>query len=274
MKELKLSGASAEETRNMIPKGTILLGYMGSHSHGTYMKPTDPDAIDDIDLMGVCILPIEQYLGLGRNPILKKRDHRLNNNEQEIKEGQWDIVVYEIRKFFQLLLKQNPNVLGLLWLPENLYVHASPEGRKIIEARDMFTSKMAYDSFSGYAKDQLYKMTHMAFQGYMGQKRKALVERFGYDCKNASHLIRLLNMGIEYLTDGKLRVFRHDAEILKAIKKGEWSLEKVKAEAERLFSLAQEAYVRSPLPAEPNYAEAEKLLLEIMKTAHKGYMEG
>jgi hypothetical protein len=36
------------------------------------------------------------------------------------------------------------------------------------------------------------------------------------------------------------------------IKRGAWPLEKVKAEAERLFQLSQEAYVRSSLPPEPD----------------------
>jgi len=270
MSEIKLSGLSVEETKKLIPEGTILLGYMGSHSHGTHMKPTEPDAIDDVDLMGICVLPANQYLGLSRSPLLKGRDSRMNNEQQEIQEGEWDIVIYEVKKYFRLLLKQNPNVMGLLWLPENLYVHASEAGRLIIKNRDLFTSKGAFHSFAGYASGQLHKMTHGACRGYMGAKRKALVEKFGYDCKNASHLCRLLRMCIEFLTDGKLRVFRTDAKELKDIKRGEWSLEKVKKEAENLFQLAREAYMRSSLPAEPDYEGAEKLLLEIMGVALKG----
>jgi len=36
--------------------------------------------------------------------------------------------------------------------------------------------------------------------GYLGDKRKQLVLKHGYDAKNAAHLIRLLRMGIEFLT--------------------------------------------------------------------------
>ena len=45
-----------------------------------------------------------------------------------------------------------------------------------------------------------------------------------------------------------------------------WSapLEKVKAEAERLFQLAQEAYVRSSLPPEPDRDRAEKLCVKMI----------
>jgi hypothetical protein len=108
-------------------------------------------------------------------------------------------------------------------------------------------------------------MEHFVFEGYMGEKRKKLVEKFSYDCKNASHLIRLLRMGIEFLTDGKLRVFREDAPELKDIKTGKWSLERVKAEANRLFILSQEAFVRSKLPEKPDTEKVEKLLIEIIR---------
>ena len=63
--------------------------------------------------------------------------------------------------------------------------------------------------------------------------------RVGYDAKNAAHLIRLLRMGIEFLTEGTMYVERVDGPELLTIKRGEWPLEKVKAEAERLFQLAQ-----------------------------------
>jgi len=42
----------------------------------------------------------------------------------------------------------------------------------------------------------------------MGKKRRELVMRVGYDSKNAAHLIRLLRMGIEFLTEGTMYVER------------------------------------------------------------------
>ena len=105
--------------------------------------------------------------------------------------------------------------------------------------------------------------------GYMGQKRRELVRRFGYDAKNAAHLIRLLRMGIEFLTEGTLRVERADAAELLDIKRGDWTLEEVKSEAERLFQLAQEAYVRSSLPPEPDRERAERLCVEMISEYHK-----
>jgi hypothetical protein len=52
------------------------------------------------------------------------------------------------------------------------------------------------------------------------------------------------------------------------IKRGAWPLDKVKAEAERLFQLAQEAYVRSALPAEPKRPRAERVCVEMISECH------
>ncbi len=104
--------------------------------------------------------------------------------------------------------------------------------------------------------------------GYMGSKRRELVRRIGFDAKNGAHLIRLLRMGVEFLVEGEFHVARADAENLLEIKRGEWSIERVKAEAEQLFKLAEEAYVRSSLPARPDSIGAEKLCLEIICSYH------
>lgn len=257
---IRISGLSHDETNKIIPSNTILLGYMGSISHGTQIPNTNPDCIDDVDMMGVSIATENVYMGLGKF------------EQKEAKYKEFDSVVYEIKKFFSLLLKQNPNVLGLLWLQHQNYIYKSPAGQSIIDNRQLFVSKEAYHSFSGYAHGQLHRMEHLACKGYMGQKRKQLVEKFGYDCKNAAHLIRLLRMGIEFLTDGQLRVFREDATELKEIKSGQWSLEKVKREADALFVLAREAYVRSPLPPLPDYEKAEELLIGILRSS-LGYID-
>jgi hypothetical protein len=105
---------------------------------------------------------------------------------------------------------------------------------------------------------------HSHFSGYMGEKRKAMVRKYQYDVKNAAHLIRLLRMGAEFLETGRLQVFREvDADELKRIKRGAWTLEQVKAEAERLFARVIQARETSALPAQPDAAAANDLLIQI-----------
>ena len=101
----------------------------------------------------------------------------------------------------------------------------------------------------------------------MGEKRKAMVRKYQYDVKNAAHLIRLLRMGAEFLKTGQLNVYRTaDADELKIIKRGGWTLEQVKAEAERLFAGIDAARARSPLKERPDEAAAHTLLMELHRS--------
>ncbi len=314
--KIELKGLSPDQVDRLLPEGLISLCWRGSVAHGMYVPKSEPDSIDDKDVMGIYIGPLEHYLGFGRKDVYEQW------------EGEWDCVFYELRKFIGLLLNCNPNVLSLLWLKPTGIIYESPLGARLREHRDLFVTKKAYHSFSGYAHAQFKKMISFNQEaqalmqqleeqlasfgidpescdaghslrtrsgqpfvgatpemmevvkryrgerrryysgGYMGQKRRELVRRVGYDAKNAAHLIRLLRMGIEFLTEGTMHVERADAPELLDIKRGAWPLEKVKTEAERLFRLSQEAYVRSSLPPEPDRDRAERLCVEMISEYH------
>jgi predicted nucleotidyltransferase len=249
------------EKNKGLDEWSIITAYRGSIAHGMYIKNTNPNSIDDKDIMSICIPTIDYYFGL------KSYGSR---GTKEIFFNEWDTVIYEFHKFISLLSKGNPNVLSILWLEDKHYIKLTEIGKAIINNKDLFVSKEVYYSFVGYAKSQLHKMTHQKFQGYMGAKRKQLVEQFGFDCKNASHLIRLLRMAIEFLNDGRLIVERkHDATELLDIKKGEWSLEKVKKEAEHLFKLAEISFVQSKLPVKVDQEKINRFCTNLL-TQHFG----
>jgi len=311
-----------EELDHLLPKNLALLGYRGSISHGTFVPKDDPDSIDDVDLMGFFIASKEHYLGFGRTDV------------KETFYKEWDTVCYEIRKAFHLLLKNNPNIMSMLWLEPEFMLVYSDVGEQIIKNRDLFVSQEAYYSFLGYAKSQLKRMTHLnqdvlkqlrdyetIFEvlgqdpratkmderlssmilgttvvaeapdvpaawlgltvrsvkeryeglkskyycgGYMGVKRRELVERHGYDTKNAAHLIRLLRMCEEFLGSGIMNVYRHDANELLQVKQGAWTLKQVQEEALRLEQLCKIAKEKSKLPVKPDRQQVEKLLISIL----------
>jgi uncharacterized protein len=285
----------------------VVLALMGSHSHGTYLPPEDPHAVDDIDLMGFVVPPVGYHLGLARWQHWTAQIDEL------------DVVLYSLEKATRLLLKSNPNIVGLLWLRDEEYVYRHATFGAMQAQRHIFSAQSAAAAFSGYALDQLKrmeafdldrmaeyesltaqivgvgpvkevleanpeKMAHISrhwsidlpvlqrfrklhrehFSGYMGEKRKNMVRRYSYDVKNAAHLIRLLRMGAEFVETGTLQVYRtHDADELKGIKRGGWTLDQVKAEAERLALLMEPARLRSPLQPEPNSVAADALLQQI-----------
>lgn len=232
----------------LVPPNTFLLGYRGSISHGTQIPRTNPDSIDDVDLLGVCFGPTSSYLGLGRFEQLEKFV------------GEYDSVVYEVKKFVRLLAGCNPNVISLLWLRPEDYIRIDPAGEVLLSNRELFLSKQIYQTFAGYARGCMAKISRGDFQGYMGDKRKELVKRFGYDTKNAAHLIRLLRMSITALETGEVQVHRPDAMELIAIKSGMWPLDDVKREAEILFKKAEKAFETSSLPDQPEREKIETLL--------------
>lgn len=246
---------SPAEIKQLIPDNNILTGWRGSVAHGTYLDPDDPNSVDDKDLMGMCFAPVNHYLGLkswGSSGTL------------EIKVGDWDVVHYEIRKMFSLLLRGNPNVVSLLWMTPEYYILTSPEGQRIIDNRHFFSSKKMWKAFEGYAWSQYERMKRGEFKGHCKEKRQALFDQFGYDCKAASHMIRLVRMARDFYVDGKLTVFRPDNRDLLSIKTGAYKL----PEVENMFSLcieaASEACKKSSLPEEPMYNEAEELLIDLL----------
>ena len=124
----------------------VVLGLMGSHSHGTYLPPEEPNAVDDIDLMGFVVPPIDYHFGLPR------WQHWTFQFEE------LDVVLYSLEKAFRLLLKSNPNIVGLLWLRPDEYLHRSDTFDRLVAHREIFSSQAAADSFAGYAYDQLKRM--------------------------------------------------------------------------------------------------------------------
>ena len=95
----------------------------------------------DTDIKGVYYLPKEQFYGLNYIPQI--------SNETN------DEVYYEIGRFVELLLKNNPNILEILATPDDciLYKHPLMENLKIED----FLSKLCKDSFAGYAITQIKK---------------------------------------------------------------------------------------------------------------------
>lgn len=95
------------------------------------------------------------------------------------------------------------------------------------------------------------------------ETRSALEEQFGYDTKHAMHLVRLLRMGYEAVTEGVLRVRRPDAEELLAVRAGAWTYDEVVAYAEEMDAKVHAAVEHSLLPKKPDTKLAAQLVLDV-----------
>ena len=94
-------------------------------------------------------------------------------------------------------------------------------------------------------------------------ERAKLEDKYGYDCKHAMHLIRLLKMGCEILEKGKVIVKRPDREELLAIRNGSLTYNELIKCAENYQNKLDKLYSTSLLPKKPDDKEINKLLINI-----------
>jgi len=157
-------------------------------------------------------------------------------------------------------------MLTYLYLKPEHYLKISDGGKLLLKNRELFLGKKRIrDGFCGYANAQLFRMRGGAYKGYMGDKRKKIVDKYGYDTKNAVTLIRLLRSGKELLETGTLTVFREkDKEELLEIKKGKLTLQQVQDLADKEFKKIDEVYYNSKLPEMNSRQRINELLVDIM----------
>ena len=115
----------------------IFLVIRGSHAYGTNIETSDTD------YAGVFIQSLDDILG--------------NKYKQQVNDDSNDTVIYELRRFLELLVSNNPTVLELLNTPEECIIYKDPIFDLILENKDQFITKGCRNSFSGYAIQQISK---------------------------------------------------------------------------------------------------------------------
>lgn len=93
--------------------------------------------------------------------------------------------------------------------------------------------------------------------------RNELEQQFGYDTKHAMHLVRLMRMGKEALTEGVIHVKRADAAELLDVRNGKWTYEQVLEYAEMMDADIKGLVERSVLPAKVDLKVPAQLILDI-----------
>jgi hypothetical protein len=141
--------------------------------------------------------------------------------------------------------------------------------RLIYAERAFAKAKQVYDSWVSWKKER-------------NPARRELEEKSGYDTKHASHLVRLMRMGYEILSEGKVIVNRVglDAQELLDIKNGAWSFEKVMEFKDIMENKLDEEYARqkklvamgepTPIPREVDKVKLNALYHEL----YNEYWEG
>lgn len=246
---------------------------MGSVAYGVSSDTSD------MDVYGWAIPPKEDIFphlrgeipGFGRPAKRFEvfQEHHVEDPDALAGRGRtYDLTVFGIVNFFQLAMDNNPNIIDSLFTPDTCVLHSTRVGTLVREGRKRFLHKGAWPKFKGYAYSQLHKLAGKQPRG----KRAELVAEHGYDTKFAYHVVRLLGEVEQILVEGDIDL-RRDNEQLKAIRRGEWTEDRLRRWASEKESHLERAYAESPLPAVPDEPGIRALLLQCLEE-HYGRLDG
>lgn len=244
---------------------THYLTQMGSEAYGV---STD---LSDIDIYGFCIPPKEIVFphlagviqGFGRKnpaPFNQWQEHHIQPIDGTSKI--YDIQVYNIVKYFDLCMDNNPNIIDSLFVPDRCILHITPIGQLLRDNRKTFLHKGSWHKFKGYAYSQLGKIRSK--HNAENPKRAESIDKFGYDIKFAYHLIRLINEVEMIMIEHDLDIQRN-REQMKSIRRGEWTLEHVEEYFYEKEKNLEKVYAESTLPYEPDEENIKKLLVKCLQ---------
>lgn len=241
---------------------------MGSVAYGVSSDTSD------MDVYGFCMPPKDYIFPHLRGEIVDFstsgktfqtwQQHHVMDAETN---KEYDLCIYSIQRFFRLCMENNPNMVDALFVPRRCVLFSTGVGEIVRENRKMFLHKGSWPKFKGYAYSQLHKMKTKKTTG----KRKELVERDGYDLKFAYHVVRLINEVEQILTTGDLDL-GSGREQLKAIRRGDWTMQQVTDYFELKEKQLEKIYSESELPHYPD-ENAIKLLLMNCIEEHYGTID-
>lgn len=253
-----------------LPSNTHYLCLMGSIAYGVAGDDSDSD------IYGWAIPPREmifphlagEITGFGKQ-IKRFEQWQEHHIKDESAKKEYDFSVFSIVKFFQLCMDNNPNIIDSLFVPERCVLHCNAIGNIVRENRKLFLHRGCWHKFRGYAYSQLHKMSIKIPEP--GSKREATIKKFGFDLKFAYHIVRLMYEVEQILTTEDLNL-ESNSETLKAIRRGDWTQERVTKFFEQKEHALNEAYEKSKLPYGPREKEIRELLLQCLEH-HFGSIE-
>lgn len=256
----KLQEARYIQAPKWLPDNIMFEGITGSLAYGVSYNTSD------MDIVGFCMPPKEimfphlsgEIYGFGTQI---QRFEQFQQHHIDVKEWnkEFDITIYSIVKFFQLAMENNPNMVDVLFLPRHCVLHSTAVYEKVRENRHLFLHKGCWPKFKGYAYSQLSK-TELG-TNKSNPKRALAINTYGYDTKFVYHIVRLLLEVEQILTEHDLDLERN-ASVLRAVREGSWSLEKVKSWFSDKEADLEKVYNTSTLDYKPKEHDIKNLLLE------------
>jgi uncharacterized protein len=232
----------AEGSQPWLKERTILLGLSGSYASGTNTENSDKD------YRGVCIPPVEYFLGLESfNEYNTSGGKNFKNTKDDI-----DVAISHITKFVRDAMAGAPQAIDLLFLRPQDYLVVTKAGQMLLNNRQLFLTKAVKGKFAGFANGQLQ-----------------LMKRKGYDHKIFMQAVKMMTGVIEILGTGTYHTYRDEETraLLHSCRKGDYTFEGAIQLLDVLDGELKRVYESSTLPDKPDHKAINNLLIEINRTA-------
>ena len=230
---------------------------MGSVAYGA----SDSDK-SDMDIHAICTPPLEYVFPWlsGWIPDFDNRPQNFENFQQHhIKayEKDYDVAIYSTIRTFRLAAENNPNILDMLWVPDNCITHIDGVGHHIRRNRKLFLHKGSLHRFLGYAHQQMKRLKT--------SNRVELIEKYGYDTKFAYHIVRL-SLQVEQILEKHDMDFSANAPFIKEVRKGAFkTAEELEAWYREKEVHLNALYHTSTLRHSPDMAQLKEVLMACLE---------
>lgn len=190
----------------------------------------------DIDRRGIYLPPADLQWSLYGVP-------------EQLEYDETQEVYWELGKFIKLALKANPGILEVLYSP--LIEHATELARELLASREIFLSRLVYQTYNGYVLSHFKRM------------EQDVRTSGAIKWKHPMHLIRMLLSGITILREHvvPLRVDEH-RERLMSIRRGIMPWEEIEEWRLALHREFDQAFARTTLPERPDFERANAFLIK------------
>lgn len=253
-----------------LPSNVHYMCMMGSVAYGV------SDDNSDVDIYGWCIPQKDiifphlrgEISGFGKpgEKFEQWQQHHINDKETG---KEYDFSIYSIVKYFQLAMENNPNMVDSLFVPDFCILHSSRIGNIVRENRKLFLHKGSFHKLKGYAFSQMHKAKLKNPQE--GSKRADNVGKYGWDVKFGYHVVRLCSQAEQILEEHDLDLQRN-REQLKAIRRGEMTMEEVQQWFSDKEKKLENLYHESTLRHSPDEDAIKKILLNCLEE-HYGNLD-
>lgn len=242
------------------------LTVMGSRAYGTETPESDHDFYGFVVPPPEIVFPHLNGFVLGFDNLEPFEQVELQH-VPHVELGEFDVTIYNITKYFKLVMAGNPNMTDSLFVDEDSVVFQDTVGKMVRRNRHLFLSQKMYHTFRGMLHAHLSRLE----SGHTKEGRKHLEELHGYDTKDAYHCYRMLFELNQVLREGDLDLKRN-SKFLRKVRTGEFEkdyvLTSLRCDLQELERFVEEQPEKIVVPYSPDKDRIRQLLLDCLEVTY------